>query len=153
MSRDSRSAIAGSTMGYDEGRASSTTVECGNGRGPFAGRGPRGFRRADQRILLGVCQLLEDHPDLDASAVEVSVESGEVTLAGSVPDERSAQIAETCSRTVPGVLGVRSWLTRAARPDEKPDDAFDPLDEVLEETYPASDPPARHLSRVGGPRR
>jgi osmotically-inducible protein OsmY len=138
---------AGSPIAYDEGRASSTT----NGPGPFAGRGPRGFHRADQRIFQSVCQLLEDHPDLDAREIEVGVESGEVTLSGSVRDERSAQIAENCARTVPGVLGIRNRLQAGGA--AAPSDERDPLDETLEETYPASDAPARNLARLGAPRR
>lgn len=83
--------------------------------GRFAGLGPRGYRRADDRIREDVCDRLTDHPDVDASEVDVSVDDGVVTLAGSVPDRWQKRAAEDCAAEVSGVRDVQSRLRCAPR--------------------------------------
>ncbi len=63
-------------------------------QGPFSGRGPRGYRRSDDRILEDVNEALTREGELDASEILVTVEDGEVTLKGTVPDRRSKRLAE-----------------------------------------------------------
>jgi hypothetical protein len=63
-------------------------------RGPFSGRGPKGYRRSDDRIREDVCEALTRDGDLDASGIDVSVDDNEVTLEGTVPDRRSKRRAE-----------------------------------------------------------
>src|SRR5687768_9699859 len=67
----------GSASGY--GGASG-----GYGMGQFRGRGPRGYQRSDDRIREDVCERLSDDPQIDASNMEVTVKTGEVTLSGTV---------------------------------------------------------------------
>jgi hypothetical protein len=63
-------------------------------QGPFSGRGPRGYRRSDDRIREDVNEALTREGELDASEILVTVDDGEVTLEGTVPDRRSKRLAE-----------------------------------------------------------
>jgi hypothetical protein len=70
----------------------------------YSGRGPKGFKRSDERIREEVCELLTRDHSIDAEDIEVDVKEGEVTLSGSVPDRRMKHMAEDC---VERALGVR----------------------------------------------
>lgn len=84
--------------------------------GRFAGRGPRGYQRSDERIREDVCDLLLEASHVDASGFDVSVSGGEVTLAGTVPDRRMKREAEDLVERVPGVQQVHNHLrVEAAR--------------------------------------
>ena len=83
-------------------------------RGRFAGRGPKNYRRSDERIQEDVNQALCDHPDLDASEIEVAVKNGEVTLRGTVPDRYSKRLAEEAIERLPGVADVRNEIRMSA---------------------------------------
>ncbi|WP_246085158.1 BON domain-containing protein [Rhizobium glycinendophyticum] len=74
------------------------------------GKGPRGYRRSDARILEEVNDRLSDDPSLDASDIEVSVDSGEVTLTGQVTDRWEKRRAEDCADHVSGVTHVQNNL-------------------------------------------
>ncbi|HEX2494143.1 MAG TPA: BON domain-containing protein, partial [Steroidobacter sp.] len=50
--------------------------------GQHRGKGPRGYRRSDERIREDVCDVLTDDPRVDASSIEVTVKDCEVTLSG-----------------------------------------------------------------------
>ena len=50
-------------------------------RGRHSGRGPKGWQRSDERIREDVSERLADHPHIDASEIEVTVNNGEITLA------------------------------------------------------------------------
>jgi osmotically-inducible protein OsmY len=75
-------------------------------RGQFAGRGPKGYKRSDDRIREDVNEELTRNPDIDASDIEVKVESGEVTLTGTVDSRQTKRLAEGCS----GVHEVHNQL-------------------------------------------
>jgi hypothetical protein len=72
----------------------------------FVGKGPKGYRRTDERIQEEVCEILSRHPQVDATDIEVSFADGVVTLAGVVPDRRMKQTAERAIETVWGVEDV-----------------------------------------------
>jgi hypothetical protein len=78
----------------------------GERRGQHAGRGPKGYKRSDERIREDVNERLTDHPELDASEIEVSVEDGIVTLSGTVDDRRDKRLAEDIAESVSGVQDV-----------------------------------------------
>ena len=65
------------------------------------GKGPKGYRRSDERIREDVSDRMMDDGALDASNIEVRVENSEVTLDGTVDsraDKRRAEVlAEHCS--------------------------------------------------------
>lgn len=76
----------------------------------MAGKGPKGYRRSDERIREDVCDSLTDDPDLDASAIEVKVKDGEVTLNGSVDSRNAKRLAEHLIDQVSGVRDVHNGL-------------------------------------------
>lgn len=77
---------------------------------PFRGRGPRGYRRSDERIKEDVHDRLTDHPYLDAYEIVVAVADGDVTLAGTVGSRYEKRLAEDLSATVSGVNNVQNNL-------------------------------------------
>jgi hypothetical protein len=79
-------------------------------RGGFAGRGPKGYTRTDDRIREDVCDRLSMDDDVDASEIEVRVENGEVTLVGAVQTRSMKHQAEDVAEAVPGVTDVHNQL-------------------------------------------
>ena len=75
-------------------------------RGQFSGRGPRGYRRSDERIREDVCQCLTDDDHIDASNIEVAVKDREVTLTGTVTSRMQKRHAEDLIEGLPGVHDV-----------------------------------------------
>lgn len=63
-------------------------------RQSLRGRGPRGYKRSDERIKEIICEHLTEHPYIDASDIEVEVIDGEVRLTGSVSDRRAKRLVE-----------------------------------------------------------
>jgi len=80
------------------------------GRGRYSGRGPKGYSRSDDRIKEDVSERLEQHPDVDASDIEVIVKAGEVTLEGTVEDRRQKRMAEEAVESCQGVKDVHNHL-------------------------------------------
>jgi hypothetical protein len=80
------------------------------GRESYFGRGPRGYRRSDERIREEINDRLTWHPDVDASDIEVRVEAGEVTLTGVVEDRRAKRLAADIADDVFGVQDVHNEL-------------------------------------------
>jgi hypothetical protein len=76
----------------------------------YAGRGPRGYQRADQRVFEDVCDRLTDDPRVDPSDVEVRVENGEVTLNGTVRSREEKHRAEDVIESIAGVRDVHNHL-------------------------------------------
>lgn len=92
--------------------------------GPHRGRGPRGYRRSDERIREDICDRLTDDPEIDASDIEVLVADGEVTLNGSVETRLIRRLAEDVADTVSGVSMVQNNL-RIGPPGGGRDDSGD----------------------------
>jgi osmotically-inducible protein OsmY len=74
----------------------------------FMGKGPRGYRRTDDRIYEEVCHALMYDPTVDASEIGVKVQDGIVTLEGHAHDRTEKRIAEMITVEIPGVLDVRN---------------------------------------------
>lgn len=96
---------AGSGFGSEYGRE----YESGRQMG-YVGRGPKGYRRSDDRIREDVSEELTRHPGVDASDIEVRVENGEVTLTGTVDSRRAKRMAEDCVDQCSGVKEVHNQL-------------------------------------------
>ena len=92
-----------------EPRPESSSSEWHRG-GPHAGRGPRNYRRPDERIREDVCDALCEHGYVDASEIEVAVRDGEVTLSGVVRERQQKRIAEDAVETIAGVRDVHNQL-------------------------------------------
>jgi hypothetical protein len=80
------------------------------GLGEHRGRGPRGYRRSDDRIREDVCDLLTDDPRIDATDIEVVVQNGELTLSGTVNTRAEKRRAEDLGESVTGVRDVHNRL-------------------------------------------
>lgn len=78
--------------------------------GRFAGRGPKGYRRSDERIREEVNEDLTRHPEIDASEIEVQVRDSEVTLSGKVEDRHQKRLAEDIAERSSGVTDVHNQL-------------------------------------------
>lgn len=74
------------------------------------GRGPKGYKRSDERINDDAHQRLTDDPWLDASNVNVSVSGGELTLSGTVENREAKHRAERCVEDITGVTHVQNNL-------------------------------------------
>jgi osmotically-inducible protein OsmY len=74
------------------------------------GRGPKGYRRSDERIKEDVNDRLSDDYYLDASDVEVTVTNTEVTLTGTVNSRDDKRRAEDIAESVSGVTNVENRL-------------------------------------------
>ena len=79
-------------------------------RGEHSGRGPKGYKRSDDRIREDVSDRLTDDAWLDASDIEVIVSECEVTLVGTAPDRESKRRAEQLAEDVSGVRHVQNNL-------------------------------------------
>jgi len=79
-------------------------------RGQHFGRGPKGWQRSDERIREEINERLTDHPDVDASDIDVEVKNGEVTLKGTVDSRDSKRTAEDIAYGVSGVRDVHVQL-------------------------------------------
>lgn len=78
--------------------------------GEHRGRGPKNYTRSDERIREDVSDQLSDDSWLDASDVEVTVKSCEVTLAGLVRSREDKRRAEDIAERVSGVRHVQNNL-------------------------------------------
>jgi hypothetical protein len=74
----------------------------------FAGRGPKDYKRTDERVREDVCDRLSRDDEVDASEISVRVENGEVTLEGSVETRRQKHQAEDITADVSGVSDVHN---------------------------------------------
>jgi osmotically-inducible protein OsmY len=82
----------------------------GRSRQDYSGRGPKGWKRSDERIKDELSEQLARHPDIDPSEVEVRVNNGEVTLTGTVNDRESKRLAEDIAENVQGVKDVTNQI-------------------------------------------
>jgi osmotically-inducible protein OsmY len=85
--------------------------------GDHRGKGPKAYRRPDDRILDEVSDRMSDDPDLDASGIEVVVAECEVTLNGWVPVRADKRLAEDLAASVRGVTNVQNNLRIGAAPE------------------------------------
>ena len=74
------------------------------------GKGPKNYKRSDERIKDLVCQELYDDPEIDASNVEVEVKDSHVTLTGAVNGKFQKYLAEDLAENVSGVSMVENLL-------------------------------------------
>ena len=73
-------------------------------------RGPKGYKRSDDRIREDVNDRLSEQDDFDPSEIEVSVANAEVTLTGSVRSRHEKFLAEEIADDVNGVTEVHNQI-------------------------------------------
>lgn len=79
-------------------------------QGEHRGRGPRNYKRSDERIKEDINDRLTDHYFLDASDIEVEVSNSEVVLTGTVDSRYAKRQAEDIAEDVSGVTNVENRL-------------------------------------------
>jgi hypothetical protein len=82
----------------------------GHDDGPHKGKGPRNYKRSDERIREDVSDRLADDPYVDASDIDIKVEDGNVILSGRVDHRASRRRAVELAESVRGVTNVESHL-------------------------------------------
>jgi BON domain len=100
-----RNQLTDYSNGGQYGRSSSHSAH-----GGFAGRGPKGYVRTDERIRDEVCDRLSWNDEVDATDLTVLVSQGEVTLEGSVQTRHMKRLAEDIAESVAGVLDVHNTI-------------------------------------------
>lgn len=68
------------------------------------GKGPKGWKRSDERIRDDACEILYKSHDVDASDVEVDVKDGCIYLKGTVESRQAKKLAE---EAVENILGTK----------------------------------------------
>ena len=84
--------------------------DMGGTQGHFSGRGPRNYKRSDQRIEEDINEQLTQHSMIDATDIEVNVHNGEVTLRGQVDHRDAKRLAEDIAESVFGVKQVNNQV-------------------------------------------
>ena len=79
-------------------------------RGPHYGKGPKGYKRSDDRVREDVCDCIAHQGHIDASDVEVKVENGTVILTGTVGERHHKRALEQMVERLHGVDDVRNEL-------------------------------------------
>lgn len=79
-------------------------------RGGHRGRGPKNYTRSDERIREDINDRLTDYDYLDASEIDVQVQSGEVILTGGVNSRHEKRMAEDIVEDISGVRHVENRL-------------------------------------------
>ncbi len=100
--------VAAWFAGGGEGRAYEPDFD-GAIRG-HRGKGPKGYKRSDERINEDAHERLTDDAWLDASDINVAVSGGEVTLSGKVETSQAKHRAERIVEHINGVTHVQNNL-------------------------------------------
>jgi osmotically-inducible protein OsmY len=79
-------------------------------RQSFAGRGPQGYKRSDERITEDINEAMTQDHDLDPSGISVETKNGEVILKGTVSDRESKRRAEEIAESCSGVKDVQNQI-------------------------------------------
>ncbi|HEU5148394.1 MAG TPA: BON domain-containing protein [Chryseosolibacter sp.] len=113
-----RSAMSGymsEHVGHDRGRKDYyQTGQQGNLHGGqyglYKGKGPRNYKRSDDRIKEQINDRLADDPWVNATEIETDVKNGEVILSGTVNNRSEKRRAEDIVESVSGVSHVENRL-------------------------------------------
>jgi osmotically-inducible protein OsmY len=79
-------------------------------QGPHRGKGPKDYQRSEDRIREDVCDRLSDDDYVDASNIQVQIQSNEVILTGSVGSREEKRRAEDVVESISGVRNVENRL-------------------------------------------
>lgn len=96
--------------GYRRDAGGKSSPEQVADQGSHRGKGPRGYRRSDNRILEDLNDRLYDDPFLNATDIETAVQDGEVILQGTVEGRQAKRRAEDIADDVSGVRNVENRL-------------------------------------------
>ena len=82
------------------------------------GKGPKNFKRTDDRIKEMINDSLTDDWQVDASDIEVSVSNGEVILTGYVNDRAQKRKAEDLVEGISGVTHIENRIKINTPPEQ-----------------------------------
>jgi osmotically-inducible protein OsmY len=71
-------------------------------------RGPKGYKRSDERIREDICERLIHSDFIDSSDVTIEVNAGRVVMEGTVPDRRMKHAIEDMAEATSGVTDVEN---------------------------------------------
>ncbi len=74
------------------------------------GRGPKDYKRSDERISEEIHECFSRHHELDATEIQIEVKNGEVTIRGTVDQRFEKRIAEDLVDEVSGVKHVQNMI-------------------------------------------
>ena len=99
---------------------------------PAKARGPKGYRRSDERIHEDICERILASGGIDASDVTVIVRDGNVELTGSVPTRPMKHAIEDLADASPGVQEIDNRIRVRRWPDDEGEASpgGDPLERV-----------------------
>ena len=97
-------------MGGREGWNRESAESPDEDRGPHYGKGPKGYKRSDDRTREDVCDAIAHQGHIDATDVEVKVEGGIVTLSGTVIHRQDKRGLEHLVERCQGVREVHNEL-------------------------------------------
>ena len=110
MGRPSWGSTPYSSAWSGEGRSGMERPGWQSSRESHRGKGPKNYRRSDERIHEEICERLKQHADLDASEIEVQVKAGTVTLTGTVSERAEKRMAEDAIDDISGVADVNNQV-------------------------------------------
>jgi hypothetical protein len=76
----------------------------------YYGKGPKGWKFADEKLKERVCEVLLHSHEVDASEIDVSVEEGCVYLNGNISSNGMKRVAVDLVDSIPGVEDVFTQL-------------------------------------------
>lgn len=76
----------------------------------YFGKGPKGWKRTDERIREDACEALYRDHQIDASDIDLMVKEGCVYLKGTVDSRRAKKEVERVIETILGVADVQNEL-------------------------------------------
>lgn len=131
-----RQGARGLEMGYGRYAGAAPRRSFRTDYGPYRGKGPKGYKRSDDRIRDDVCEALMLDPWLDASRLDVTVQEGVVTLDGVVGERYMKYLAEDCAAHATGVRDVdnRIRLDRSAGMDRPGPDVVSARENFSDDT-------------------
>jgi hypothetical protein len=108
---------------FGEERYGERGWESGRGRGrglvgKLFGRGPKGYKRSDDRIKEDICEQLWRSETIDSSEVTITVREGEVTLTGTVPERWMRHEIENIADESMGVKDIDNNIRIQRQSDE-----------------------------------
>jgi osmotically-inducible protein OsmY len=82
--------------------------------GLHKGKGPKNYKRSDQRLTEEINDRLTEDDAVDATHIDIQVQNGEVTVTGTVRDRAEKRRVEDIIESVSGVTHVEIRLRTAA---------------------------------------
>jgi hypothetical protein len=110
---------AGQYSGYASGFGNFTGGMGDYYQGRHTGRGPKSYKRSDERIREDINERLTQHGEIDAWEIEVQVHNGEVTLMGIVDERRIKRMAEDVAESVSGVKELHNQLRTRPQSEQR----------------------------------